>query len=698
MTTLSRRDVLKLGGAAAGVGALAGTVGSLLPGATAGASPAPSAARPRAGRPRLDGDIGASNVVWTPGQALPSFAEPTHLDVVDLTTADGDTQTLLTTLQGLVNRVQPRIYLLLQGDGTDQTWLDTIGVPYTVHSDPMSLVARYRHEIAGTLIWDLNVLDTLNVATSMASLVGGVVVSPALATTLEAAPYHLPVLHDFRGQFTDKLAAYNWALDELWPHLDHRLLTAVSPTQAVTTPGVTWTTIAEVTQHVHDSSNEGTYTFDLSGQLGGNGVYVKFSDAYTNEGWGPSVDQVTVTADGTTIASFQPTTAGETPYVYDLDSSSVAGGGWRFADGTSYFVYVFNPPAGTTTLTLTVHMWNQYEIQATDTAPEETVGFPNLRDYIIATKALVFWLDPQVTDEAALFATILDKTAPDTPYLGWFVDGHEQPGVTLCAQHGAVVLAADFFNNGSVHGGVRAPIRPRQPRASVPALANKIYVALVLVEGDNLQYDQHELRLRWDDPARGQVPLNWTIDPLLVDAGPDMWSYFQRTQTANDFLVAGPSGAGYTYPDEWPTADINSYTQRTGRYLARTGIDTIYVLNRNADSDLPALSAGTARSYTANVPNLLGVFYNWESTGGTATSASLPVVTVIGCNAVSDMQNALDSVAAGWDGTSPAFVALGVETWNLGPTDCAPFVQGLGSQYEVVRADAFFSLLRRSMS
>ena len=48
------------------------------------------------------------------------------------------------------------------------------------------------------------------------------------------------------------------------------------------------------------------------------------------------------------IASFQPGSSGETPYVFDLDSSQTASG-WRFADGTEYFIYKFVPPAGTKT-------------------------------------------------------------------------------------------------------------------------------------------------------------------------------------------------------------------------------------------------------------------------------------------------------------------------------------------------------------
>ena len=34
-----------------------------------------------------------------------------------------------------------------------------------------------------------------------------------------------------------------------------------------------------------------------------------------------------------------------------------------------------------------------------------------------------------------------------------------------------------------------------------------------------------------------------------MQAAPAMYAYYQRTQTANDLLVAAPSGAGYTSPE-----------------------------------------------------------------------------------------------------------------------------------------------------
>lgn len=629
------------------------------------------------------------NLYWPAGQALPTFPTPYHLDVANIQSLSGDQQVLLTTLQGIVNRRSPRLYWLMQGDGTDQTWLDTIKVPYTVSSSPLDLIAKYQREIRGAIVYDPNVPDTINVATSLAGLENAVI-----ATADLAAQYKLPILLDLRGRFTNKLDAYNWVINNYWSSLSHRLLTGISPASPSFISTVSWTTLFKVSQPVTDSSNKSLYTADLSSLLGGDAVYIRYQDAYPADGWGPSVSQVTVIADGTTIASFQPGTDAEVPFLYEADSSSLASA-WRFADGNSYFIYKFVPPAGTKTLTLQTEMWNEFNVTATNQIPIQYIPFSNLRDYIVATNAFVFWLDPLVAQEAALFTQILQKVGPDTPYLGWFVGGHEDAGVTLCSENGVPVGAADFFNNATVFGGALAPIASFQPPAGTPKLENKVYVTLTMSEGDNLQYDQHRMRSIWDDPNRGKVPLNWSISPLLLDAAPAMLHYFQHTQTVNDFFVVGPSGAGYTYPGDWTAAALPSFTSRTGRYMRRTGMNVIYALNRQSDANIP-LSDAVAQQYVKDVP-LVGMLYNWIDQSTLSTPAGLPVFTQVGISSVAQGQTALTNATQNWDGSSPLFVALGVLAWNMVPTDVNNLVASLGSQYEVVRADVFFQLVRKSI-
>jgi hypothetical protein len=66
----------------------------------------------------------------------------------------------------------------------------------------------------------------------------------------------------------------------------------------------------------------------------------------------------------------------------------------------------------------------------------------------------------------------------------------------------------------------------------------------------------------------------------------------------------------------------------------------------------------------------------------------------MGVNDLSSGQTQLAQVAASWDGTAPLFVAAGLESWNMTPTDAKNLVASLGSDFQVVRGDTFFQMLR----
>lgn len=54
----------------------------------------------------------------------------------------------------------------------------------------------------------------------------------------------------------------------------------------------------------------------------------------------------------------------------------------------------------------------------------------------------------------------------------------------------------------------------------------------------------------WRNPARGQVPSGWAINPNLADRMPIAFEWFYDTKSALDYFVAGDSGAGYVNPTQ----------------------------------------------------------------------------------------------------------------------------------------------------
>lgn len=52
----------------------------------------------------------------------------------------------------------------------------------------------------------------------------------------------------------------------------------------------------------------------------------------------------------------------------------------------------------------------------------------------------------------------------------------------------------------------------------------------------------------WASPARGKVPLMWCISPVLARRAPMAMDYLRRTATPNDYFAAADNGAGYLNP------------------------------------------------------------------------------------------------------------------------------------------------------
>lgn len=632
-------------------------------------------------------------VSWPRDQVLPTFPRPRRLDVADVHDLHGDDQALLATLQGVVNRREPRLYFIFGDDPSDPAWLDTLGLPTRRYDDPMSLLAKYRKEIRGAIVYDPDVPDTINIATTLAGLENAVIASPD-----QAVAHKLPIVRDLRGQFTDdRVATYRWQVEHLFPRCTQRILTGIPPTRSAAVPGVEWREVARETEEVRDGSNHDTYELDLTAELGGEGVYLRFQDAFGNDGWGSSVKHVTVLADGQQIADFDANSAGETPFMFDADGSAIAPEGHRFVDGGSYWIYRFEPPAGTTSLVARVEMWNQYLVTATDQAPTRVEAFPYFRDYIVGTKAMVFWLAPDGA-EGEVMTEIFGTVAPTTAYLGWFsgaVAG-EHGGVGRASEQGLEVLAADFYMNGTVFSGAPARISTKPPNRTLPALRNKVYLTFTVGEGDNIQYCQHRMRAIWDNADRGAVPLNWTISPLLRDIGPVIYSYYQRTATPNDLLIAGPSGAGYTYPGLWPADQLDRFTAMTGRYMRATGLNVIFTINDDGNRETP-LTEPVGASYRENTP-ALGMVVGWERGNNISKPGGLPVVADFARFAdVEDYHDGLYQHVADWDASAPRFVACGVQAWNWSPTEVAALVRSLDDRFVVLRGDVFFDLLGRTI-
>lgn len=76
----------------------------------------------------------------------------------------------------------------------------------------------------------------------------------------------------------------------------------------------------------------------------------------------------------------------------------------------------------------------------------------------------------------------------------------------------------------------------------------KRYMAFYVGDWDSAAWVYQCMPELWHDATRGRVPLNWAINPNLQERVGPIMAYLRKTMTNNDFFVAGDSGAGYINP------------------------------------------------------------------------------------------------------------------------------------------------------
>lgn len=199
---------------------------------------------------------------WLEGRYFPRFPASNHLLVIPVRTdlddralawspdfrIDDSYETMmaltLAGMQGLINRGGPRVYLeWLDQDGVSSYWLPVLADQIAVirlDLDPLSAVnylqRRYGLAFHGSVVYDPQVPNTINLATMIAGLEDRVMLAPD-QFGMPGMPSFAPIT-DLRSLVQNQgwdaseesqYRIYAWAYENLWPRLDHRIIGVISP-------------------------------------------------------------------------------------------------------------------------------------------------------------------------------------------------------------------------------------------------------------------------------------------------------------------------------------------------------------------------------------------------------------------------------------------------------------------------------------
>ncbi|MCS6949508.1 MAG: GxGYxYP family putative glycoside hydrolase [Armatimonadota bacterium] len=412
---------------------------------------------------------------------------------------------LVTALQGIVNRSQPRLYVLFVGEdergGTDQYWLEHLRqpgewlnrVPIEKVGEVRELVQRYRRSFNGLVVWDERVPATALVASTAAGAENLLPVryDPApdsLYSRLTQGRGALPVRcalirPDGRALFTGRDSLGPLALPSTGSAKCDALLWALGTflRKGKCAPGI-------LGYYPDGEWLSGRVKLPLDRTLLSNHDYFIarkgfFFDLSPWEDTPPVDDpQQPLGADARTLRAIL------------MASHDLTGGAMTHIGG-------FVP----------------WEMKYTDAVGEPHGAVESEWRFVEMASCFNAYLD---ADAPALGAMANASFFMHYPLQKHYPQRH--PDQEMLQREGYVL------SNGKV-----APYR---------------FVAFYVGDYDSSAWFYRMVPRLWSDPARGKVPLAWAFNPNLSHRFPVGMDYVRRNASPQDYFIAGNSGAGYLNP------------------------------------------------------------------------------------------------------------------------------------------------------
>lgn len=79
-------------------------------------------------------------------------------------------------------------------------------------------------------------------------------------------------------------------------------------------------------------------------------------------------------------------------------------------------------------------------------------------------------------------------------------------------------------------------------------VSDRQYCMIYVGDYDAAAWVYQVLPAQWNNPSRGRVPLNWAVSPVLERRVPMALAHMRETASANDHFIAADNGAGYLNP------------------------------------------------------------------------------------------------------------------------------------------------------
>ena len=336
----------------------------------------------------------------------------------------------------------------------------------------------------------------------------------------------------------------------------------------------------------------------------------------------------------------------------------------------------------------------------TDGIVQQNPDNVNLRDWAIACKYFIFFRTGETAENMAFREEVHEWLDDDAPMYGW-CPNDEVRDVTYASKHGQFTFPSDHSANTTIFACANAfgevDFTQEAKETDIKAEQGKHYVCIMMSDGDNVQmwYNGFSENSQYFGAERdNSFPMGWSVQPGLLDLGPNILHHLKREAGEKDYFVASVSGLGYIYPHTYPTLD--TYTQALGAYLKATDLSVVQILDLDPNNKV-------IEAY-AKIPELKGAIYCYGDRyagghGSVFWSNGKPFVSIRETlwNAdVEAMAARINSYSK--DPTTIAgYTAINLHPWSMSYQDAVKLVSLLDEDVVVVSADDFIRLITENV-
>lgn len=341
-----------------------------------------------------------------------------------------------------------------------------------------------------------------------------------------------------------------------------------------------------------------------------------------------------------------------------------------------------------------------------------------LRDFAIMKGYFTFFTD-ETPEDIAFRGKVLTWANRNIGIYGWTTD--EIAFLKNISAYGNYVVPMDWSANHSyfsADGETAQVCKQKNHARQIPTDKNKHYVAIVVSDGDNVQWLERNFAT---DSTYGQrmrstmnYKINWTASPSMTTLCPDvLQGLYDRARA--DYFITGVSGIGYTNLLTYPSEHFETFADITANAMKNADLKYMCMLD-NTDMLGDIDEAHRKLDILASHEEICGGIWEldpnrYESGKGRVlfSSNGKPFASVR--LSLWHPSNKVGMITKEWlDGyidkinsypcapdTIDGYTVLNFHPWTMEIEDLDYLVSRLGEQVEIVWVDEMLEMMKKNL-